>query len=319
MSYDFSIQLRRGVLARCSTAVIGASVDSPSDEPQQLATASEPTDRRLVTDGGDSESEIDDGEGEGEGADEEMQPPQQEGEAGVEQDATEEEANAEAAAGDEEMQPPEQEGEAGAEAEEEQPEEPPAEAEEAEAEPEADEEPEAAEEPDEEAEGETVDVPQSDVESVGAAEDESTTVVFLDIYGLDLDLLGLEIELHQVVLDVFATEGDGNLLGNLLSAVAGLTDPGGLSDLVPEGGLSGLLPSGGSITDSLGIGGDESETGEEGEESEGVVSSAASSLRESIPSLPIKQLLIEIIAGVIRQLLEPSEKQSGEEAAGEGS
>jgi hypothetical protein len=175
---------------------------------------------------------------------------------------------------------------------------------------------------------------------VGAEEDESTTVLFLDLYGLDLDLLGLEIELHQLVLDVFATEGDGNLLGNLLSSVAGLTDPGGLSDMMPdvsdmmpEGGLSEMVPGGDKLKNTLGLGGggegqegegqegegQEGEEGEEGEESGGFLSSTASSVRESVPDLPVKQLLIEVIAGVIKQLLESPEKESGEEASGEGS
>lgn len=48
---------------------------------------------------------------------------------------------------------------------------------------------------------------------------------------LDLDLLGLQIHLDRVVLRIVAVPGPGNLLGNLLCAVAGLLD----------GGLSGLL------------------------------------------------------------------------------
>jgi hypothetical protein len=48
---------------------------------------------------------------------------------------------------------------------------------------------------------------------------------------LDLNLLGLEIHLNRVVLDIVAVTGAGNLLGNLLCAVAGLLD----------GGLGGLL------------------------------------------------------------------------------
>ena len=50
---------------------------------------------------------------------------------------------------------------------------------------------------------------------------------------LDLNLLGLEIHLKRVVLDVVAVAGARNLLGNLLCSVAGLLDGGGL--------LSGLL------------------------------------------------------------------------------
>ena len=48
---------------------------------------------------------------------------------------------------------------------------------------------------------------------------------------LDLNLLGLEVHLNRVVLDIIARTGAGNLLGNLLCAVAGLLD----------GGIGGLL------------------------------------------------------------------------------
>jgi hypothetical protein len=49
-------------------------------------------------------------------------------------------------------------------------------------------------------------------------------VLHLDLGPLDLNLLGLRVELSQVVLDVTAIPGPGNLLGNLLCAVAGLLD-----------------------------------------------------------------------------------------------
>ncbi|MBO0709486.1 MAG: hypothetical protein J2P44_14080, partial [Candidatus Dormibacteraeota bacterium] len=48
---------------------------------------------------------------------------------------------------------------------------------------------------------------------------------------LDLNLLGLVVHLDRVVLTIVAQTGAGNLLGNLLCAVAGLLD----------NGLSGLL------------------------------------------------------------------------------
>jgi hypothetical protein len=48
---------------------------------------------------------------------------------------------------------------------------------------------------------------------------------------LDLDLLGLQVHLDRVVLNIVAQSGAGNLLGNLLCAVAGLLD----------GGLNGVL------------------------------------------------------------------------------
>ncbi|HET8588491.1 MAG TPA: hypothetical protein VFM01_02580 [Nakamurella sp.] len=60
-------------------------------------------------------------------------------------------------------------------------------------------------------------------------------ILHLELGPLDLDLLGLRVHLDQVVLDVTAVPGPGNLLGNLLCAVAGLLD--GL-DL---GGLLGNL------------------------------------------------------------------------------
>jgi hypothetical protein len=59
----------------------------------------------------------------------------------------------------------------------------------------------------------------------------SCDVLNLDLGPLDLDLLGLQVQLDRVVLKIIAQSGAGNLLGNLVCAVAGLLD----------GGLSGLL------------------------------------------------------------------------------
>jgi hypothetical protein len=56
---------------------------------------------------------------------------------------------------------------------------------------------------------------------------------------LDLDLLGLQIHLNRVVLDIVAVAGAGNLLGNLLCAVAGLLDGGPLGGLLTQ--LNSLL------------------------------------------------------------------------------
>jgi hypothetical protein len=42
---------------------------------------------------------------------------------------------------------------------------------------------------------------------------------------LDLNLLGLVVHLDKVVLNITAQSGSGNLLGNLLCAVAGLLNP----------------------------------------------------------------------------------------------
>jgi hypothetical protein len=51
-------------------------------------------------------------------------------------------------------------------------------------------------------------------------------ILHLELGPLDLNLLGLMVHLDQVVLDISAQQGPGNLLGNLLCAVAGLLDPG---------------------------------------------------------------------------------------------
>jgi hypothetical protein len=49
---------------------------------------------------------------------------------------------------------------------------------------------------------------------------------------LHLDVLGLVIDLNQVVLDITATTGSGDLLGNLLCAITGLLDAGSLGQQV---------------------------------------------------------------------------------------
>jgi hypothetical protein len=54
---------------------------------------------------------------------------------------------------------------------------------------------------------------------------------------LDLNLLGLMVHLNQIVLNIDASAVPGNLLGNLLCAVAHLLDSSGN----PLGGLSALL------------------------------------------------------------------------------
>jgi len=49
---------------------------------------------------------------------------------------------------------------------------------------------------------------------------------------LHLDLLGLVIDLNQVVLEITAQRGAGNLLGNLLCAITGLLDGSGTTTQV---------------------------------------------------------------------------------------
>jgi len=52
-------------------------------------------------------------------------------------------------------------------------------------------------------------------------------ILHLELGPLDLNLLGLRVQLNRVVLDITAEQGPGNLLGNLLCALVGLLDPPG--------------------------------------------------------------------------------------------
>ena len=60
-----------------------------------------------------------------------------------------------------------------------------------------------------------------------AAAPASCSILHLVLGPLDLNLLGLHVHLNKVVLDITAQPGPGNLLGNLLCAVAHLLDTGG--------------------------------------------------------------------------------------------
>jgi hypothetical protein len=62
----------------------------------------------------------------------------------------------------------------------------------------------------------------------------SCEILTLTLGPLDLNLLGLVIHLNQVVLTITAVPGAGNLLGNLLCAIANLLNN-------PPGTLAGLL------------------------------------------------------------------------------
>ena len=60
-------------------------------------------------------------------------------------------------------------------------------------------------------------------------------ILHLDLGPLNLNLLGLQVSLNQVVLDINAQSGPGNLLGNLLCSVANLlNNPSGLASLLNQ-------------------------------------------------------------------------------------
>jgi len=66
--------------------------------------------------------------------------------------------------------------------------------------------------------------------------DTSCEILHLDLGPLALDILGLQVDLSRVILDITAQAGAGNLLGNLLCAVANLLNG-------PAGPLVTLLNS----------------------------------------------------------------------------
>lgn len=57
-------------------------------------------------------------------------------------------------------------------------------------------------------------------------------ILHLTLGPLDLNLLGLQVHLDRVVLDITAQGGPGNLLGNLLCAIAHLLDGGSPLDQI---------------------------------------------------------------------------------------
>jgi len=90
-------------------------------------------------------------------------------------------------------------------------------------------------------------------------------ILHLTLGPLDLNLLGLLVHLNQVVLNIDAQSGPGNLLGNLLCAVAHLLDGGSplaglvnllnriLSQLFPSIPISGPVTGGGIFAGALTI------------------------------------------------------------------
>jgi hypothetical protein len=62
-------------------------------------------------------------------------------------------------------------------------------------------------------------------------------VLHLNLGPLNLNLLGLHVDLNQVILNITAVSGTGNLLGNLLCSVSNLLN----TTPVAGGQLSGLL------------------------------------------------------------------------------
>ncbi|WP_408959178.1 hypothetical protein [Natrinema sp. 74] len=212
---------------------------------------------------------------------------------------------------------------------------------------EGEEEPAEAEEEEEEEEPEEEDEYHVEGADEVYESDDTSGVLHLDLGGLFFDLLGLEVNLDPVTLDVSARPGENNLLGNLLSAVSGLLDGTGgminkakslLSKPVefvrnvlnkPVEKLTGLF--GGGESDEAAEDEDEGETegeaGSPGPLSSAVtrlkngVSGAASWLREKlaalVPSFPTEEIVSAIVSAILEQLLEQLEPQRTDETRGE--
>lgn len=122
------------------------------------------------------------------------------------------------------------------------------------------------------------------IREAGEEPEESATVLHVLLEGLHVNILGLEIHLPELDLDVSAVPGKKRLLGNLLSQVVGLLDGvggdggllsglrGALGKLRPSSILGGLKKRLASLLPFVGGGqgesaGDESAEAETGDES----------------------------------------------------
>ncbi len=77
-------------------------------------------------------------------------------------------------------------------------------------------------------------VKKAEGQSLRSAAAGSCDILNLVLGPLDLDLLGLQVHLDKVVLNIIVASGAGNLLGNLLCAVAGLLDQNGVLTQVSQ-------------------------------------------------------------------------------------
>lgn len=77
----------------------------------------------------------------------------------------------------------------------------------------------------------------------------SCDILFLDLGPIHLDLLGLVLDVSQIIIDLNGVTGGGNLLGNLLCALLGILDIPGLL-----GAVSNLLDLINQILGSVGGG-----------------------------------------------------------------
>ena len=58
-----------------------------------------------------------------------------------------------------------------------------------------------------------------------AQQQQECPILFLDLGPIFLDLLGLQLDISPITIELTAVRGPGNLLGNLLCALVGILDP----------------------------------------------------------------------------------------------
>lgn len=85
------------------------------------------------------------------------------------------------------------------------------------------------------ANGTTTSVVQTISMPVQVGSNSTCQILHLDLGPLSLNLLGLQVNLSEIVLDITAQSGSGNLLGNLLCSVANLlNNPSSLANLLNQ-------------------------------------------------------------------------------------
>ncbi len=79
----------------------------------------------------------------------------------------------------------------------------------------------------------TVAIPVNLQQGASATDQIACDILNLDLGPLDLNLLGLRVQLSRIELDITAVPGAGNLLGNLLCAIVNLLNgPGPLAAII---------------------------------------------------------------------------------------
>jgi hypothetical protein len=80
--------------------------------------------------------------------------------------------------------------------------------------------------------GQVTSIVQNVTATLASGSTASCPILHLVLGPIDLNLLGLHVTTNQIVIDITAESGPGNLLGNLLCAVANLLNGGGSANAI---------------------------------------------------------------------------------------